>query len=118
MKFPIVLNRTTYLPISLKLFDFDSDLLKAPKTLKDFVHQFWHKKEIFDLQERHNNNLDVPNKNYFFINYTVDIFLFVTAVILLEVTIIVMFVLCKHVKLKSLVTSLVLQPIKEIGMVA
>ena len=43
LKFLILLNRTTYeqiLPISLKSFEFDSVLLKAPKTLKDFLHQF------------------------------------------------------------------------------
>ena len=54
LKFPILLNRTTHeqtLPISQKSFDFDSDLLKAPKTLKNFVHQFWHKKEILVLQK-------------------------------------------------------------------
>ena len=54
-KFPILLKRIIYeqtLPISLKSFDFNSELLKAPKTLKDFVHQFWHKKEIFDLQKK------------------------------------------------------------------
>ena len=47
LKFPILLNKTTYkqfLPISLTSFGFDSELLKAPKTLKEFVHQFWHKK--------------------------------------------------------------------------
>ena len=36
-KFPIPLNRMTYeqtLPISLKLFDFNSELLKAPKMLR------------------------------------------------------------------------------------
>ena len=70
LKFPILLNRTTYkqtLPISLKSFDFDSDLLKALKMLKDFVHQFQHKKENFDLKERHNvNNFNLPNKNFFF----------------------------------------------------
>ena len=51
LKFPILLNRTTYeqtFPIFLQSFDFDSELLKAPKTLKDFVHHVWHKKEIFD----------------------------------------------------------------------
>ena len=56
LKFPILLNRTTYeqtFPISLKTFDFNSELLTAEKTLKDFVHQFQNKKEIFDLQERH-----------------------------------------------------------------
>ena len=47
------------LPISLKSFDFNSDLLKAPKTLKDFVHQFWHKKQIYDWKERQNNNNDL-----------------------------------------------------------
>ena len=49
LKFPILLNRTMYkqtLPISLKSFDFDSDLLKAPKTLKDFIHQFLHEKKF------------------------------------------------------------------------
>ena len=33
------------------------------------------------------------------------------------VTTIVMYILCKHVKLKSLVTSLALQQIKEVGVV-
>ena len=59
MKFPILLNRTTHrqtLPISLQSFDFNCDLIQASKTLKDFVSQFQCKKEIFDLQERHNNN--------------------------------------------------------------
>ena len=41
------------LPVSLKLPEFNSDLLTVPKTLKDFLDQFHHKKEIFDLQERY-----------------------------------------------------------------
>ena len=54
LKFPILLNQTTYeqtIPISLKSFDFDPDLLKSPKMLKDFVHQYRHKKENFDFQK-------------------------------------------------------------------
>ena len=50
LKFTILLNRTTYkqtLLISLNSFDFNSDLLKEPKTLKDVVHQFCHKKGNF-----------------------------------------------------------------------
>ena len=78
LKFPILLNRTTHkqtLPISLQSLEFNSDLLKTPKMLKDFVHQFWHIKEIFDLEEMHNNSisLDLAIKNSFFNNYTVDI---------------------------------------------
>ena len=51
-KIPILLNWATHkqtLPISLHSLRLDPDLLKSPKTLKDFVHQFQHKKEIFDL---------------------------------------------------------------------
>ena len=65
LKFPLLLNGTTYketLLISLQSSDFNFDLLKAPKTLKDFLHHLWHKKEIFDLQERHKNGLDLANK--------------------------------------------------------
>ena len=50
LKFPILLNQTTYeetLQISLQSYDFNPDLLILPKTLKDFVHQFWHKKKFF-----------------------------------------------------------------------
>ena len=61
--------------------------------------------------------LELPNKNFFFNNYTIDIFLFVTAIISLLVTTIVMYILCKHMKLKILVTSLSLLQIKEVGVV-
>ena len=36
------------LPISFQTFDFDSKLLEAPKTLKDFVYQYQQKKQILD----------------------------------------------------------------------
>ena len=56
MDVPIIMDKTTFkhiLPISLKASKFDSDLLTAPRTQKDFVHQYHNKKEIFDLKERH-----------------------------------------------------------------
>ena len=49
LQFPVLLNWTTHkqtLPISVQSFDFNSDVLKAPKTLKDLVHQFWHEKNF------------------------------------------------------------------------
>ena len=102
--------RTTFeqtLPFSLSESKIESELLTAPMTLKDFFHQYYHKKEIFDLQERHTiMESKMPNKNFFFNNYTIGIFLFVTAVISLLVMIIVMYILCNHMKLKTLVTSL------------
>ena len=70
------------------------------------------------MQERHTvTELDLPNKIFFSNNFTIDIFLFVTAIISLLVTIIVMYILCKYIKLKTLVTSLTLQILKEVGMV-
>ena len=84
LKFPSLLNRMTdkqTLPISVQSFDFNPDVLKAPKTLKDIVHQFQHKKNFFYLQERYNNGFHLARKNSFFNNYTIDIFLFVTAII-------------------------------------
>ena len=47
---------------------FDSDLLTTPRNLKDFIHQYNHKKEIFDMNERHDKSTvtDLPtNKNCF-----------------------------------------------------
>ena len=41
LEFPILKNKTTFeqtLPISLNVSKFDSELLTAPKTLKDFIH--------------------------------------------------------------------------------
>ena len=53
---PIMKNKTTFeqtLPISLNASKDDSELLMTTKTMKDFIHQYDHKKEIFDLTERH-----------------------------------------------------------------
>ena len=43
LEFPILCNMTTHkqiLPVSLQSFEFDKDLPKALKMLKDLVHQF------------------------------------------------------------------------------
>ena len=53
-----------------KYIDFDTKLLEAPITLKDFVYQYMQKKQILD--ECENNNK--INKHSFFNNYIMDIF--------------------------------------------
>ena len=55
---------------------------------------------------------------FFFNNYNIDVFLFVTAIISLVVTSIGMYIISKHTKLNFLVTSLALQQIREVCMVA
>ena len=56
------------------------------------------------------------NKN-FFGNYIVDVFLFITAVISLLATILTVYLLCKHKKCRTLIASLVLHQVKEVGAV-
>ena len=97
---------------------FDLDLLTAPRNLKDFIHHYNHKKEIFDLNERHGKSIVsdlTTNKNVFSKNYIIDVFLFITAVISLLVTTLAIYLLCKHKKLRMLVASLALQQVKEVG---
>ena len=69
LEFPILKDKTTFeqtLLISLNISKFDTSLLTAPQTLKDFIHQYKCKKEIFDLKERHNNtDENLPSKNFF-----------------------------------------------------
>ena len=76
----IIKNKTTFkqiLPISLNMYTFDSDLLTAPRNLKDFIHQYNCKKEIFDLNERHDKSRVsdlMTTKNFFSNNYIVYVF--------------------------------------------
>ena len=69
LEVPILKNKTTFkqtLPICLNTSKFDSELLLAPKALKDFIHQYKHKKEIFDLIERHDNRIKIYLTKIFF----------------------------------------------------
>ena len=73
----IVMNKTIIrqtLPISLNKSIFDSDQLTAPRNLKDFIHQYNCRKEIFDLTERHDTMDLTINKNFLSNNYIVDVF--------------------------------------------
>ena len=58
----ILQDWTTYeqnLPISLQTCEFNSKLLEALKTLKDFVYQYKQKKEILDKCENQNNKISI-----------------------------------------------------------
>ena len=77
LRFPMPKNKTTFkqtLPISLNISKFDSELQTAPKNLKDFIHQYKHKKQNFYLNERHDTMDLTNNKNFFSNNYIGDVF--------------------------------------------
>ena len=57
------------------------------------------------------------NKNFFSGNYIVDIFLFISVIISLVATTLIVYLLCKDKKLQMLIASLVLHQVKEAGAV-
>ena len=66
--FIIIKNKTTFdqtLSISLNISKFDPTLLTASSDLKEFIDSYTNHKEIFDLQERHDNTELNINKNFF-----------------------------------------------------
>ena len=84
---------------------------------KEYIAQYKHEKEIFDLKERHDiDELDIEflNKNFFTNNFIIDIFVFIIAIILVITTMTIIYTLCKHDKLRALVTGLALQQVKEV----
>ena len=58
-------------PISLNVSKFDSTLLTASDNLKDFIYQYTHDKEIFDLQERCDSMELITSKHFFSENYII-----------------------------------------------
>ena len=104
LKIPLIKNRTMYeqiLPITLNVWEFDKSLLHVPANLKDFMNSFTKRKEIFDLQERHDSTIDPTintNKNFFSNNHILDIFIFVSSIISLISTTLIIYLMCKHNK--------------------
>ena len=58
LELPIIRNKTMFeqiLPISLNISKFDPTLLTASSDLKEFINSYINHREIFDMQERHDN---------------------------------------------------------------
>ena len=67
------------------------------------------------MKERHAIDIESPNKNFFINNLTVDIFVFTVAIILAITTLIILYLLCKHNKLKILVANQACQQVTEVS---
>ena len=116
---PIITNKSTLeitLPVFLNKSKADESLLSAPLMLKEYIAQYKLDKEIFELKERHDIDKlenEFANKNLFN-SKVVQIFKFMVAIISIVATVITIYVICKHNKLRALVTSLALQQVKEV----
>ena len=112
LEIPIFTNKSTSeitLPVFLNGSRFDKVLMSAPLILKEYISQYKHDKEIFDLKERHDIDeleTEFSSKNFFTNNLIIDVFVFVIAVILVISTTVIN-------KLRALVTSLTFQQAKE-----
>ena len=105
------------LPVFLNKRTFDDTLLSTPLTLKEYIAHYKHNKEIFDLKERHDIHdleTEFASKNFFPNNFIIDVFVFIIAMILVISTIIIIYTICKHNKLRALVASLAYQQAKEV----
>ena len=114
LEMPILTNKSTAgftLPVFLNKSTFNDTLLSVPLTLNEYIAQYKHEKEIFDLKERHDiDELDIEflNKKFFTNNFITDIFVFIIAITSIIKTMTIMYTLCKHNKLRTLVVSLAL----------
>ena len=92
---PILTNKSSSevtLPVFLNKTTFNDTLLSAPLTLKEYIAQYKHDKEIFDLKERHDLDeleTEFVSKNFFTNNFIIDVFVFVIAIISAISTIII-----------------------------
>ena len=111
-------GRTNYeqnLPIHLNVLHFDNSLYSRPGKLKDFIYNYMqdsNSQEIFDLQKRHTVHALLPYKN-FFSNKIVNIFTF-TSIILMITIILVIYLYCKHIHIRTIIASLILYKVKEV----
>ena len=114
---PTITNKSTSevtLPLFLNKSKFDESLLSSPLTLKEYISQYKCDKEIFDSKKKHDIEeleKEFANKN-FFNSKIVKIFKFVVAIISIIATVVTIYAICKHNKLRVLVTSLALQQVK------
>ena len=70
------------------------------------------------MKERHDINeldLETPDKNFFTDKFIMDVFVIIIAIISVITTMIILYVLCKHNKLWTLVVSLALPRVKEVS---
>ena len=104
---PVPRNWTTeeqVLPISVEAFEINASLLNAPKTLKDFVHQYKNKNEITDLQAKtHEKGTEHSSKFGSFLNsFLADILLFSAALVTMIITLVVIYTVCGQSKYLAL----------------
>ena len=110
----ILRNWTTQeqmLPLSVDSFEINANLLDAPKTLKDFLHQYKNKKKMLELQEHIDEERTKQSSKFgsFLNSFLEDVLLFSSALVTIIIMLVVIYVVCGQSKLKTLVANIALQ---------
>ena len=99
------------LPISVEPFQMNQILLQARKTLKEYINQYQENTRSLNIKEK---SIQEPTFHTFLSSYIVDVILFVTGILTVTLTFIIMYMLCGQSKLKSVVANLALQCVKMV----
>ena len=94
------------LPISLESFQINSSLLQAPKTLKDYIKQFQEHNKKLQLEKQHDNTKS--KFKGFISSFIVDIIGFSAALLTIIITLVKIYIVTGHSKLKTLVANIAL----------
>ena len=97
--------------ISIEPFQMNRNLLQAPKTLKEYICQYQENRKSLDIKEK---RIKEPTFNNFLSSYMVDVMLFVTGILTVILTFMIMYMLCRQLKLRSVVANLALQHVKTV----
>ena len=112
LEFPTIKNKTTFeqiLPVSLNISKFDSTLLTASFTCIPMIKKFLICKKGMIVWNWVLTNISE--------NYIIDVFLFITVIVSLLASNFDSIFICKHKKCRTLMASLVLHQVKEVGTV-
>ena len=104
-------NQKQILPISLESFEMNSSLLQAPKTLREFVNQYKEKRKLMDIQEKQIKNF---NFKIFISSFVMDALVIAAVLLIVIITFVIIYILSRQSKLKTLVANIALQCVKAI----
>ena len=68
------------------------------------------------MLDKHENQNNKISKHSFFNNYKIDVFLFIAAILSMIAMAAIVHIMCRHAKLKALVTGIAFQPLKGTDM--
>ena len=100
------------LPISLESFEINSSLLQAPKTLKGYIRQLQeHNKKLHVNISPHKKKSNIKG---FISSFIADIIGFFAALLTIITALVVIYIVTRHSKLKTLVANIALQCIRTV----